>query len=290
MTIDELVKEKIAILETAPEDLANAAKKSELYIWESVLEGIDKFETQDGKILVNRKNVSQLYKIIDILKKSIKNTDFQEAMKAFISSFDESANISDRLAKQIEKGFKPNQVQKDLLQISKDNAVSTLIGEGLATRLTQPFVELLTANVSAGNSLLETRKQLKTFILGTKDADGRLMANIRTNSGTALAVADASYSKAVADQVDAQWFRYAGGTIDTTRPFCKERAGKFFHRKEVEAWAKESWAGEIEGTNSNTIFNFRGGWNCRHSLNMVSIAVVPDTVIKRNIANGNYKP
>jgi hypothetical protein len=290
MTFDELVKKRIEILENAPDELARAANKSQLVIWESVLDQLDKLETKDGRILVNNKNVRQIYKIIDALKKSINNTDFKEAMKTFIASFDESATISDRLAKEIERGFKPNLAQKDILQISKDNAVSTLIGEGLAARLTQPFVDLLTANVSAGNSLLETRKQLKNFVLGTKDADGRLVANIRTNSSTALAVADASYSTAVAEQVGAVWFRYAGGTIDTTRPFCKERAGKFFHKKEVEKWADETWAGEIAGTNSRTIFQFRGGWNCRHSLNMVSIFRVPDSVIQRNIANGNYKP
>jgi hypothetical protein len=290
MTIDELVKKRIEILENEPEKLGEAAVKSQLYIWEQVQEQIDKFENKDGRIVVNNKNIRILYKVIDTLKESINNREFQEAMKAFVASFDEAATISDRLAKEIKKGFKPNQVQKDLLQLAKDNAVSTLIGEGLSARLTQPFVELLAANVSAGNSLLETRKQLKKFILGTKDADGRLLANVRTNSSTALAVADASYSAAVAEQVGAVWFRYAGNVIDTTRPFCKERAGKYYHKKEIEAWAGEDWKGEIEGTTSRTIFSFRGGWNCRHSINMVNILVVPQSVIQRNIDNGNYKP
>jgi hypothetical protein len=290
MTFDELVKKKVEILENAPDKLATAAGKSELVIWESVLDQLDKLDTKDGRILVNNKNVRQIYKIIDALKKAINNTDFKEAMKSFIASFDESATISDRLAKEIERGFKPNLAQRDILQIAKDNAVSTLIGEGLAARLTQPFVDLLTANVSAGNSLLETRKQLKKFILGSKDADGRLMANVRTNSSTALAVADSSYSTAVAEQVGAEWFRYAGTVIDTTRPFCKERAGKYYHKKEIEKWANGEWAGEIAGTDSRTIFQFRGGWNCRHSINMVSIKRVPPEVIARNVANGNYKP
>jgi len=289
MTIDELIKKKIEILENEPEKLGEAAVKSQLYIWEQVQEQIDKFETVDGKIVVNNKNIRILYKVIDTLKESINNTDFQKAMKAFVNSFDEATTISDRLAKEIEKGFKPNKAQKDLVQLAKDNAVSTLIGEGLAARLTQPFVELLAANVSAGNSLLETRKQLKKFVLGTKDSDGRLLANVRTNSATALAVADASYSAAVAEQVGAVWFRYAGSVIDTTRPFCKERAGKYYHKKEIESWANGDWKGEIAGTTSRTIFSFRGGWNCRHSINMLNIRVVPQSVIQRNIDNGNYK-
>jgi hypothetical protein len=115
MTFDELVKKKVEILENAPERLATAAGKAELVVWESVLDQLDKLETKDGRILVNNKNVRQIYKIIDALKKAINNSDFKEAMKSFIASFDESANISDRLAKEIERGFKPNLAQRDIL-------------------------------------------------------------------------------------------------------------------------------------------------------------------------------
>lgn len=287
--IEKLINEKIRILEDSPDRLADASIKAQKFIWESVSVEIDKFEIKDGKIVLNASNVSQLEKIIESLKSAIYGTDFQKAMKAFIADFDHSARITNTLAKDILSSFEPSLSQDKILNIVRQNTVNTLIGDGLAARLTQPFVTLLAANVSAGSSLLETRKSLREFVLGTPDADGKLLSNIRTNSGTALAVADAGYSKAVANEIGAEWFRYAGTVIDTTRPFCKERAGKYFHKKEIEAWADlDKWSGEIDGTNSETIFNFRGGWNCRHSINMVSIFRVPAETIQRNIANGNH--
>lgn len=63
--------------------------------------------------------------------------------------------------------------------------------------------------------------------------------------------------------------------MDTTRPFCKARAGKFFHRSEVEAWASMDWAGKMAGTDARTIFVTRGGYNCQHSLLPVSKFAVP---------------
>jgi hypothetical protein len=76
---------------------------------------------------------------------------------------------------------------------------------------------------------------------------------------------------------------------DTSREFCDQRHGKYFHRKEVEAWANLSWAGKIQGTNSSNIFIYRGGYHCRHQLIPVSAASVPRSVIERAINEGYYQ-
>lgn len=90
--------------------------------------------------------------------------------------------------------------------------------------------------------------------------------------------------------LSAEWFKYVGRPIDDTRPFCRERAGQFFHRKEIESWGSLTWEGQIEGTNSSNIFSFAGGWGCRHIISPVSEFIIPKDVLLRNIENGNYTP
>jgi len=289
--IEEFIKERISILESAPIELEDAAKKAQLVIWKEIETKLDKLKlSPEGNILANNQNVRVVTEIIATLRASIVGEDFTNAMKSFVDSFDTLSKISDNMGKEIDNAFKPITAQKELLKIAKTNAIEALIGSGLQTKLTQPFVELLTANVAAGNSITETRKQLREFTLGTKDVDGRVLANVRTFARTAIGVADSTYANGVAIQVGAVWFRYAGRVKDTTRTFCRERADKFYHRKEIELWPKEDdWDGMIKGTDAKNIFNFKGGWNCGHSINMVNIRVVPKDVIDRNIANGNYK-
>jgi hypothetical protein len=179
---------------------------------------------------------------------------------------------------------------KDILRISKQNAINSLIGETMRSRVTLPFVEQLTAAVAARVPLRETVKTLQTVIEGTPDVDGRLLANVKTVALTAQAIADNAYSAAVNDAIGAEWYVYRGGKIKTTRDFCLSRNGKYFHKKEIQKWGGEDWEGRIAGTDSSSIFVFRGGWNCRHTLVAVSISRVPDSVVERNIASGNYKP
>ena len=206
--------------------------------------------------------------------------------------------LTDEIARTFEESFEPNQVQKQLLQISKQNAINAFYGSGLDARFTQPFLEQLTANVAARAPLREAVKTLENLVTGDGTADGRILANIKTTATTAQAVADRSYSAAVNEELDIQWYEYLGGEIDTTRPFCRNREDGIYHKKEIEAWGdgKNSagindirdgtWAGRIDGTDSKSIFTFVGGWNCRHYLVPVPDNKVPDTVKARARAEG----
>jgi len=105
-----------------------------------------------------------------------------------------------------------------------------------------------------------------------------------------FAIADRSYTSAVSDEIGAEWFKYSGDTIESTRQFCEVRHNKFYYYKEIEGWADGNWDGKIPGTNDKTIFSTAGGYNCRHSIIPVSIFAVPKKDIERNIDNGNFKP
>jgi hypothetical protein len=83
------------------------------------------------------------------------------------------------------------------------------------------------------------------------------------------------------DAVGAEFFLYQGRPIDTTRPFCRARAGKYWHRREIESWADEEWSGKTKGTTTATIFNYLGGYNCRHVLVPVRQDVVPASDLER---------
>jgi hypothetical protein len=225
-------------------------------------------------------------------------SEYKEAVKSFLDSIDKGVQLTDEIARTFEESFEPNQVQKQLLQISKQNAINAFYGSGLDARFTQPFLEQLTANVAARAPLREAVNALEGLVVGTEANDGRILANIKTTATTAQAVADRSYSAAVNEELGIEWYEYLGGEIDTTRPFCRNREDGIYHKKEIEAWGdgKNSagindirdgtWAGRIDGTDSRSIFTFVGGWNCRHYLVPVPENKVPDTVKARARAEG----
>lgn len=64
-----------------------------------------------------------------------------------------------------------------------------------------------------------------------------------------------------------QFAVYNGGTIETTRPFCKARNNKVFHVSEILDFADIEFAGKSSPYDP---ISDLGGYNCRHSLNWIS--------------------
>jgi hypothetical protein len=301
-SFDSLVKKKVALFESVPEELQTAALKTQKEIWQRISPLLDEMDVDaSGNITQTENNINRIAIIAEELKNVLAGSEYKEAVKSFLSSIDEGVQLTDSIARTFEASFEPTEIQKKLLSISKQNAINAFFGSGLDQRFTQPFMEQLTANIAARAPLREAVNALKPLVLGSDNSDGKLLANIKTTASTAQAVADRSYSAAVNDQLGIEWFEYLGGEIPTTRPFCEHREGKIFHKKEIEQWGDGknsagindikdgSWSGRIDGTDSKSIFTFVGGWNCRHYLVPVPDNKVPDTVKARAKAEGYYE-
>jgi hypothetical protein len=298
-SFEELVKSKIKLLENVPEELATAAEKAQRDAWRKLSPLLAEMDVDaTGNIRQTEDNIRRIGLITEELNKVLAGGEYKDAVQSFLSSIDEGVQLTDEIAKKIDSNFQPDNVQKQLLAISKQNAINAFFGSGLRDNVTVPFLEQLTANVAARAPLNQAVKALQGVIEGTETTDGRLLANVRTTANTAQAIADRSYSAAVNEELGIEYFQYLGGEIPTTRPFCEHREGAIFHRKEIEAWgngensagindiSNGTWAGRIDGTDSRSIFTFVGGWNCRHFLVPVIKQKVPASVVARAKAEG----
>lgn len=298
-SFDELVKQKIKLLENVPDAIATAAEKAQRDAWRKIAPMLSEMDVDaDGNIAQTEDNIRRIGLITEELNKVLAGGEYKAAVQSFLGSIDEGVQLTDDIAKKIDKNFQPDNVQKQLLNISKQNAINAFFGSGLRERVTQPFLEQLTANVAARAPLREAVKALQGVIEGTDTTDGRLLANVRTTANTAQAIADRSYAAAVNEELGIEYFQYLGGEIPTTRPFCQHREGEIFHRKEIESWGdgknsggindirNGTWDGRIEGTDSRSIFTFVGGWNCRHYLVPVIKQKVPASVQSRAKSEG----
>jgi hypothetical protein len=75
-----------------------------------------------------------------------------------------------------------------------------------------------------------------------------------------------SYLDAVSSDLNISYFLYSGTAIKTSRPFCKTRVGRIYKKSEIESWANQSWSGKMPNTTKQTIFNYAGGYRCRHKM------------------------
>jgi hypothetical protein len=298
-TLEELAARKVKLFEQAPQQLATDATRIQEKLWRQLTPLLNELETDSsGNIILSDDNIRRVSTILQSLNQLLVGDEYRQAVTQFLSSIDQGITITDEIARDIEKNFTPSETQKRLVTLVKQNALNALIGDGLRGRVSQPFAQQLIANIAARAPLREAVKALEKVIVGDDKTDGRIAENVKTTATTAQSVADRSYSAAVYEELNVQWFRYVGGEIKTTRPFCEHREGEFYHRKEIEAWGNGknagglndikdgTWAGQIEGTDSKSIFSNLGGWNCRHSLVPYPQRRVPANVVERARAEG----
>jgi hypothetical protein len=95
----------------------------------------------------------------------------------------------------------------------------------------------------------------------------------------------------VAADLGIEFFKYRGGLIKDSRPFCVERNDIIYHIEEIKSWGDiKQWQGRRHGTDESTIITFLGGYNCRHTLIGVSEMDVPKETLQDAIDKGWYNP
>lgn len=288
-----------------PEELANSLEDSSL----RAIRRLNKIviSTQNeayGRVVVTLKKLdldSQGY----IKQTSANRAIIREANRAFIKAFRQSGYaealqnftvafsvVDDLNAEffQSVKGFNPSkQYIRSLQRQAVSDIETTLLNTGLEAQINVPLSQILNQNVNSGGSFTGLLKQVQDYIKGDEETDGKLLRYVKQITKDVLFNYSRSYQQAVASDLGLEFYMYVGGIMDTTRSFCKERAGKFFHHKEIEGWASQEWAGKRADTTESSIFVYAGGYQCLHSIIPVSVIFVPEEVIQRAIQKGFYK-
>jgi len=102
---------------------------------------------------------------------------------------------------------------------------------------------------------------IKRGLPGDVNTAASLATKMSTAGESVVGSFDGTFAKARATRLGIEKFRYEGGIIETTRPFCKSMIGREMSREAIQSlWASGSWAGKEPGD----AFVVRGGYNCRH--------------------------
>jgi hypothetical protein len=244
---------------------------------------------REGYIIQNAENRAILREANRAFSKVIDRGAYVEGLRNFTVTFTVLDEVNDAYFKTFDKFNVNRQFMKSLQKEAIKEIESTLLNEGLESQIKAPLSRILNQNINSGGSFTGMLKQVEDFIKGNADVDGRLLRHAKTITKDVLFTYSRTYQQAVASDLNLEFYLYTGSIIDTTRHFCEERAGKFFHHKEIESWAGLDWSGKRSDTTESSIFIYAGGHGCLHSLIPVGVQVVPVEVIERARVAGFYK-
>ncbi len=237
-------------------------------------------EIVEGRLVASQANMARLSTVINELEANFADPKWQAAVGQYLASFTE---LEDGL-KAYSAGF--GALDSGLLTTLKTQyqtlSASYLLDATSFTRtLQQPIMQEVGASIASGGRYRDLVMAVSNIVTGGDDSDGAVLGNARTAVNDMVSIYERTATQAAATSVGAEFFLYQGRPIDTTRDFCRQREGKYWHKKEVESWGSMTWAGQIPGTNATTIFSVLGGYNCRHLLVPVARRDVPAADLAR---------
>lgn len=291
MTLKELQKLKAELKTALANNFSDSVIKSEREIYLRILELLSSLEKTSGNIALTENNLKIAELVKDELPKIVLESSYTKSVEDFITGINEQKALTDAyFSTNISSSIVSNTpFASAVFDQTKRNTIDLLINATPETGFLKSLNNIIDVAVRSGQSWRETVSQIREYAVGKENA-GKLYQYSKQVAYDAIAVNDRAYTSAIADELESEWFLYAGGELPTTRHFCEERVGKYFYYLEIESWAEEDWDGKNDTTTQQTIYEYLGGWNCQHTLIPVTIEMIPQDVIDRNIELGYYTP
>jgi len=250
-------------------------------------------------------NAEQIDRIIAQFRQQVLRGDYGRELRIFAAQFDRQVELIGEFFAS-EFSHTVSRQSASFMAINKRNALRALAGDAFKTNFFGRISQTLLDGVESGMQREGLITNMTGLFLGTEQTKPIMNTWVKQVAYDSFAVADRQYTEAVAQEIGVEFYRYTGGLIEDSRCFCEKRNGQFFHRQEIRAWgdgrpsegvpggsecdSNGLWQGAFRLTNSDNIFQWLGGYNCKHSAIPVSASVVPVQVLQRAIDAGYWQP
>lgn len=272
-----------AIILTGDARFASAVEKVQTDLFNQLSLQLKDLETDsDGYILQSATNRKVLASAENTILSVFRDPYYIGAVTNYMGAIPKINDLNEEYFASISDSFKPNRAfLKSLQQQTISSVEKYVLQDGLESQVVEPLVSILNQNINSGGKFTGFIEQVKTFVEGNEKVDGRAESYTRTYLRDTLFQYSRTYQQSITADLKLEWYLYQGGLTDKSRPFCEERAGRYFHQSEIEAWASLSWAGKRSDTTESSIFVYAGGHNCSHFIIPVSKMIVPKIDLDR---------
>jgi hypothetical protein len=286
MTRNELAKAKDDFIAKRQQALRRKVGAIEKRVLEAVFDAVVKrLKLDQGKVLSdadNKKLVNQIDRIIE----RAAGDELKALGEVINGDLSGIANANGRYFQTVAETTRENIVKiRDAAQQSIGKQLGfTESGKlkpgGYFDRLltTKPLQsgvkKTLLKGLAANVPIAKLRKDLQTVISGNNKVDGTLTRYFEQSVTDTYNQYDRTINAGFAKKLNLRAAIYAGGTIQTTRCFCRENNGKVFTDDEIEQWKP------VEDDECTPIWHddlgvykpkiHLGGIRCRHSLDWIS--------------------
>ena len=284
-TADQIFAEKIAFLLNAEASLDKSVVDIQRRLFELIAsEYLPLFEVVDGVVIDSLKNdalINNIDNYFDKLQKAL----HKDVLGVFASSLIQGSEMS--AAYYVNLGFKKtvvNKLLKDKVRLEKRLGITStgklrkngyLFRLGQATQVREQLKNYVLNSLTGDVSFLDFQLGFRNLVIGNRKqkglaTTGSLQRYFDQYAYDAFNDLDAVANKQLATNLGLEHFIYEGSIIDTTRPFCRKRAGKAYTVKETKKWKNDPDLIDKKTKDSYRPLVERGRYRCRHFIKYIT--------------------
>jgi hypothetical protein len=286
-TAKEVLDQRIDRVENIAERFISKSAATQSELFTELLVILEELGLGSGGQRLTSEQLLRIDSLMNEYFQRVRSGQYGSLVAGFLNEIEKQRNLNDEYFL-LEFGLTPGELSNSVYQTSRSKTLRQLIGDDFKTNFINVIRDQVVSSVETGASFSQVRTDLRALFVDG-DRLGQLHNWTSQVSRDLFSVFDRSYNNAVASELELQFGQYVGGLVKDSRKFCVARAGKFYHVKEVMSWASEEWQGKYRRTTESNILDWLGGYNCMHVFAYRSEVNVPDSVIERNIANGNFR-
>ena len=291
MSLQSIIQQKERRLERIPGNLISASQRAQQSAFTRALNLIGQIDRNpDGTIRNTVANLDRVNDIVSDMEDQLFGAGYADAVAEFVEEFPREAQLTRDQFRETFGDFDNREFYRRMVRSSQERALADLGADVVAAQFGNAVRGFMDDSVSTRSSWEKMVVGLREIAEGSEEREGVLQRHVKRVARDTFNVSDRNLADQIAEDLNAHYFQYAGGTVGDTREFCTERNGRFFHREEMKAWGRGeatqslewpqsgTWQGRTSGTNEGTIFSYMGGYNCMHFPVWVDRRMVPDEV------------
>jgi len=284
-TPDEIFAEKIKYLLAEEKKLDKAVKALEKALFEIITsEYLPKFKLKNGFVTDTSYNIG-LINQIDSLFARIQKAVETDILKPFATTLLESANMS--VEYYVGLGFRKTvvlELLKNKVALEKRIGIQPngqlkrngyLYRLGQSNEVRQKLQNYVMNSITGDVDFIDFQKGFRDLVIGNKrlkalNVDGALVKYYDQYAYDTYNAMDSVVNKQLATGLNLKHFIYQGSLIETSRGFCKKRAGKAFTIEETKTWKDDPDLIDKKTKNAYNPLIDRGRYRCRHFIKYIT--------------------
>ncbi len=243
----------------------------------------------DGMI---KRTASNLRIITDVKKELgsvVNNPTYQKHVASIQSSLNDVKSMQEDYFSDILNVDAAPAALNEIHAQAFDASIDSLTESGIGSNVVDKAADIISGHITNGTSYADMNDELRTFMLGDDETEGRLVSYSKQIINDTLHGFGRNYNSLMTDKLDLKWYQYVGAITEDSRPWCRELIKKrWIHASELPSIC----AGEIDGkpvslaglkpdTNKNNVIGKCGGYNCPHAMIPVSPESVPSKIRRK---------